>query len=215
MKEDNEKLLVENKEPNVEKNDDTEFEEIFICYKLSCCCMTIYIILSIIFPFFIYLFLIREPYKQYARVDKKKKLLIIYHKGIIPCCCKFDEHCYKFDDIKYIELKGSSQDYKKSSTEKLYSIDGTIYLENSIKEGKKKDSTQLCSIKRDTKEKYEELVSFFKKFKKHFETRDESLDYARKSDHVLDKNEISPTNDDIQDNLEIAPKTNENSQITS
>ena len=210
MKEDNEKLLVENKESNEEKNDDTEFEEIFICYKRSCCCMTIYIILSIIFPFFIYSFLIREPYKQYARVYKKKKLLIIYHKGIIPCCGRFDEKFYNFDNIRYIELRRSSQDYKKNSTEKLYSIDGTIYLVNPKE--KEKDYTQLCLIKKDTIEKYNELVSFFKKY---FETRDESSDYARKSDHVLDKNEISPTNEDIQDNLEIAPKTNENSQITS
>ena len=64
MKEDNEKLLVENKEPNVEKNDDTEFEEIFICYKLSCCCMTIYIILSIIKDWFVKSTLIFKKFKK-------------------------------------------------------------------------------------------------------------------------------------------------------
>ena len=74
---DDEKLVEKNKEPNVENNDDNEFDEIFICYKLSSCALTIYIILSIIFPFLFYYFLIREPYKRFAKVDKKKKILYI------------------------------------------------------------------------------------------------------------------------------------------
>ena len=66
-----EKLIETGKESNSGNTDDNEIDEIFICYKLSSCALTIYIIMSIIFPFLFYYFLIREPYKRYARVKEK------------------------------------------------------------------------------------------------------------------------------------------------
>ena len=202
---DDEKLLEKNKEPNVENNDDNEFDEIFICYKLSSCALTIYIILSIIFPFLFYYFLIREPYKRFAKVDKKKKILYIYDRGIIKCCCRFVAKIYKFDDIKQIKLTVyDSPEIKKNITEKLYIIDGYVC--------KIDGDFDLGIHKKITKEKYDELVSFFKKY---FDTSFQPLEYASKNDHTIEKNEINITNNEIQDNIENISKINESSQIPS
>ena len=65
------------------------------------------------------------------------------------------------------------------------------------------------------KEKYDELVSFFKKY---FVTESDPLEYVTKNDHIIEKSENSEnsiTYNDIQDNIENIPKLNGSSQIPS
>ena len=73
------------------------------------------------------------------------------------CCCIFDKKSYNFSDIKSAKIQVTSKDDPQVGFGKLYYIDGYIYSYND-------ECETLFSGLKYTNEKYNELVSFLKKY---------------------------------------------------
>ena len=162
--------------PKIE-NDTKDFDEIIIFYYFGWCCIIVCIICTVIFIFFpciIYCNLIRPAYKAVIAVDKKKKLLIIGNRGIIKCCCIFDQKYYFLNSIKNIKIEITYRDDPNIGFGKLYYINGYIYSYDDNCEALFKDINY-------TKEKYDYFVSFYKKY---FNNIEEPLENAKKDNNV-------------------------------
>ena len=183
-------------EPNQEEINDKD--EIRIIENISCCVLTIMIVFSIVFPFLFFVLFICQPLIRMIRIDKKKKTLIKGGKPIIYCCyCSFsNERIYDLNEVKNVKIIVTSRDDPLKGFGKIYIIEGYIYSNND-------ECECLFSNIKYTKEKYDEYVSFFKKY---VTTIEEPLEFE-KDDHNL-PNEIDITTGE-QNNIESKPSMNE------
>ena len=194
-------LVVTAIEPNEEEINDKD--EIRIIDNISCCEMTILIVFSIFPVFFIILF-ICQPLIRMIRIDKKKKTLIKGGKPIIYCCycCFSNERIYDLNEVKNVKILVTSRDDPLKGFSKIYFIEGYIYSNNDQCEC-------LFSNIKYTKEKYDEYVSFFKKY---IATIEEPLEFAKDGNIV--PNEIDITTGE-ENNIESKPSINESAPIPS
>ena len=109
------------------------------------------------------------PYKKMMQVDKKNKVLKVYDKALIPCCCDYFVKSYYFTTIKKIRIYVYSKPDPNIGFSKLYFINTEIYsfdLQN---------EDLFSNIKYD-KETFDRFVSFFKKY---FDTEVEPIEMAK------------------------------------
>ena len=174
-------------EPKIESNDNGT-DEIEMYSTLDCCTIVFWVILSIFFlwfPFVFYRVLIREGFRRVAVIDKKNKTLILGKRGIIKCCCScciFDRITYCLNEIKNVKIQVISIKEPKVGFGKLYFINGYIYSQND-------ECETLFSNIEYTDEKYNKLVSFFKKY---IHTIDEPLEMIKNgcNDVPIDSNDM-------------------------
>ena len=138
------------------------------------------------------------------RIDKKKKTLIKGGKPIIYCCncCFSSQRIYDLDEIKNVKIKVISQQDPLKGFGKIHLIECYIYSNND-------ESEILFSNIKYTKEKYDEFVTFFKKY---IPTIEEPLDFE-KNDYII-PNEIDIKTGE-QNNIESKPSINESAPIPS
>lgn len=146
-------------EPKIETNDDG-IDEIEIYSTLSCGYIISWIILTIMFlwcPCICYMLLKNSGCRNVAAIDKKSKTLILGKRGFVISCCLFQRKTYFLKEIKNVKIQVISKDDPKVGFGKLHFINGYIYSQ--------KDECQtLFSYIEYTDEKYNEFVSFFKKY---------------------------------------------------
>ena len=195
-------LVVTAIEPNEEEINDKD--EIRIIDNIYCCEMTIMIVFSIVCPIFFIILFICQPFIKMIRIDKKKKTLIKGGKPIIYCCncCFSKERIYDLNEVKNVKILVTSRDDPLKGFSKIYFIEGYIYSNNDQCEC-------LFSNIKYTKEKYDEYVSFFKKY---IATIEEPLEFAKDGNIV--PNEIDITTGE-ENNIESKPSINESAPIPS
>ena len=157
----NEKESLNNFENNLKSNE-KDTDEIIISYKYNCCEIFLPVLWIYFFlwcPYVFYESLIHDQHKKVIIIDKKKKLLILAHRGIISCCdcCVFKDKIYDLNEIKNVKIQVSSRDNPKVGFGKLYFINGYVYSTNN-------DCETLFSDIEYTNEKYNQFISFFKKY---------------------------------------------------
>ena len=189
-------------EPNEEEINDKD--EIRIIDNISCYEMTIMIVFSIVFPILFFIPFICQPRIKMIRIDKKKKTLIKGGKPIIYCCdcCFSSQRIYDLNEVKNVKILVTSRDDPLKGFSKIYFIEGYIYSNNDQCEC-------LFSNIKYTKEKYDEYVSFFKKY---IATIEEPLEFAKDGNIV--PNEIDITTGE-ENNIESKPSINESAPIPS
>ena len=195
-------LVVTAIEPNEEEINDKD--EIRIIENISCCVLTIMIVFSIVFPFLFFVLFICQPLIRMIRIDKKKKTLIKGGKPIIYCCycCFSNERIYDLNEVKNVKIIVTSRDDPLKGFGKIYIIEGYIYSNND-------ECECLFSNIKYTKEKYDEYVSFFKKY---IATIEEPLEFEKDGNIV--PNEIDITTGE-ENNIESKPSINESAPIPS
>ena len=176
-------------------------EEIIISYNFGWCPIILFIFISIIFlwcPVPFYILLIRQPYMNLIIIDKKKKTLTIGTKGVIHCsaCCFFVEKVYDLNEVKNVKVQVTYKDDPKKGFGKLYYIESHIYSNNN-------ECECLFSNIDYSKEKYDEYISFFKKY---IITEEEPIECAKKSIILPNEDEIKT---EEQNDIEIKPSINE------
>ena len=127
-------------------------------------------------------------YKKMMRVDKKNKVLKVYDKALIPCCCDYFVKSYYFTTIKKIRIYVYSKPDPKIGFSKLYFINCEIYSIDGQKE-------YLFSRVKYDKELFDRYVSFFKKY---FDTEVEPIEMAKDMtafDILIMNNPISNSNE--------------------
>ena len=187
-------------EPNEEEINDKD--EIRIIDNISCCEKAIMIVFSIVCPIFFIIFFICQPFIRMIRIDKKKKTLIKGSKPIIYCCdcCFSSERIYDLNEVKNVKIIVTSRDDPLKGFSKIYFIEGYIYSNNDQCEC-------LFSNIKYTKEKYDEYVSFFKKY---IATIEEPLEFAKDGNIVPNEIDITTGEDN---NIESKPSINESAAM--
>ena len=199
-------FVVNTIEPNNKENNDKD--EMIISYFFGSCLLVLFIFISIItifFPVNFILLLIRQPYISILRIDKKKKTLTRGNKGVIHCssCCFFNQRVYDLDEIKNVKIKVISQQDPLKGFGKIHLIECYIYSNND-------ESEILFSNIKYTKEKYDEFVTFFKKY---IPTIEEPLDFEKnKNNDYIIPNEIDIKTGE-QNNIESKPSINESAAM--
>ena len=199
-------FVVNTIEPNNKENNDKD--EMIISYFFGSCLLVLFIFISIIgifFPVNFILLLIRQPYISILRIDKKKKTLTRGNKGVIHCsaCCFFNQRVYDLDEIKNVKIKVISQQDPLKGFGKIHFIECYIYSNND-------ESEILFSYIKYTKEKYDEFVTFFKKY---IPTIEEPLDFEKnKNNDYIIPNEIDIKTGE-QNNIESKPSINESAAM--
>ena len=206
---DNENLITNTSESNDEKINNISKNEITISYFYGPCDIASNIILTIICPIFFYKFLFQKSYKQVIRVDKKKKILIIGRKGIADCCSccvsYFDQ--YDLNGIKNVKFK--IQEINVSKKKFSVNIDKAYYITCYVYSIRGESSQFFYNT--FTKEKYDELVLFFKQFTEVSEEIVKTLNDLKTGNDIPSKNEI--TTNDEQNNIESKPSFNDAAPI--
>ena len=187
-------------EPNEEEINDKD--EIRIIDNISCCEITIMIVFSIVCPILFFIYFICQPLIRMIRIDKKKKTLIKGGKPIIYCsdCCFSSQRIYDLNEVKNVKILVTSRDDPLKGFSKIYFIEGYIYSNNDQCEC-------LFSNIKYTKEKYDEYVSFFKKY---IATIEEPLEFEKDGNIV--PNEIDITTGE-ENNIESKPSINESAAM--
>jgi hypothetical protein len=199
-------FVVNTIEPNNKENNDKD--EMIISYFFGSCLLVLFIFISIIgifFPVNFILLLIRQPYISILKIDKKKKTLTRGNKGVIHCssCCFFNQRVYDLDEIKNVKIKVISQQDPLKGFGKIHLIECYIYSNND-------ESEILFSNIKYTKEKYDEFVTFFKKY---IPTIEEPLDFEKnKNNDYIIPNEIDIKTGE-QNNIESKPSINESAAM--
>ena len=223
----NENLTTNIPEPNIEKINNIIIDEITIHYLIDSCQFVVHIIITILFPLFFYIFMIHDPYRQIIRVNKKKKLLIMGTKGMADCCSCCVKSCVQCDlnGIKNVKLKlkevnASNVYFRVDNADKIYLIDCDIY-------SLRGQSLKFCFNVKIEKEKYDEIVLFFKQFTEVIEEKEQYPNIASTyksilkekvpsenapsenapSENVPSENEITTKGE--QNNIESKPSFNE------
>ena len=181
-------------EPIIESNENGT-DEIVIKYLQDCfftCMLYLFMVFFIWNPFFIYCFLIDIGYKMVAVIDKKSKTLIIGERGLFGCsfCCIRNKKTYALNGIKNVKIQVIAKDDPNVGFGKLYFINGYIYSQRD-------ECETLFSDIEYTNEKYNNYVSFFKKY---IHTVEEPLEMIKSEYNMVPKD-----NDDYPSN----PETNE------
>ena len=203
-----ENFITNSSEPNGDKINNINQNEITILYLYDNCQAVMYIILTIlIFPLFFFKFLILTPYKQVIRVDKKKKVLFLGTKGMGDCCSCCISYALQYDleGIKNVKLKikevnGAFKKIFSVSSDKVYFIECEVYSLSG-------ESSRLFKNIRYKKDKYNELVLFFKQFTEVIEEKVQPLNNIKTDNDIPSENEI--TTRDEQNNIESKPSFNE------
>ena len=181
-------------EPIIESNENGT-DEIVIKYLHDCffnCMLYLFMVFFIWNPLFIYFFLIDDRYKMVAVIDKKSKTLIIGTRGFFGCsfCCIRNKKTYVLNGIKNVKIQVIAKNDPNVGFGKLYFINGYIYSQRDEYE-------TLFSDIEYTNEKYNNYVSFFKKY---IHTVEEPLEMIKSELNMVPKD-----NDDYRSN----PETNE------
>ena len=122
----NDKILLNNNISNNNQQNIIAREEIDVNKLFGCCLVALFIIISIIFPFNIFILLTVAPYKRKIVIDEVRKTLVIFMQGIIGCC-PTGERLYNFNQIQKIRLFITSKPDPKVGFNKLYFINCEIY----------------------------------------------------------------------------------------
>ena len=196
-----ENILVNTKEPNTEEIKDID-EIIIRDDKFTCCDIIMYIVFLIIFPIFFPFLLFVPSTIIIIKLDKKKKILTKGYKPIIQCCscCSQIRRIFDLNDVKNVKIQVTSENDPIKGFSKIYFIEGYIYSNND-------ESECLFSNIKYTKEKYDEYVSFFKKY---ITTIEEPLEIEQNGNII--PYEIDITTGE-QNNIESKPSINESAPI--
>ena len=190
----NGKYLLNIYEPKIESNESST-DKLVIRDYLGCCMTFVISLFGILFmanPIIFYYCLFRVAHKQIIVIDKKSKTLIIGDRGIFGCCscCIFKKKTYFLNGIKNVKIQVISKDNPNVGFDKLYFINGYIYSQ-------KDECETLFTDIEYTNEKYNNFVSFFKKY---IHTIEEPLEMI-KNEFIM----VPKDNDDYPSN----PETNE------
>ena len=181
-------------EPKIESNE-SGTDKLVIRDYLGCCLTVVFAFLFVIFiwnPIVLYCFFFYMEHKQIVIIEKKSKTLIIGDRGMFVCCscCYKNKRTYFLNGVKNVKIQVIAKDDPNIGFGKLYFINGYIYSQNNECETLFKDVEY-------TNEKYNNFVSFFKKY---IHTIEEPLEMIKNEVNIIPKD-----NDDYPSK----PETNE------
>ena len=142
-----------------EAKNNNDVDELIILYYFKCCSgkiifLTILLLIVIYFPFIFFILYCGRPYKNVIIVDRKKKVLILCDKGMIPCC-KLNSKTFNIYDIKKIVI----YDVAMLRSLKIRRID--CYIISTM------DEKTILFSKAYNEQMVNDILTFFRK---HFET---------------------------------------------
>ena len=144
---------------------------VYCCIQFNRCPDLFFLIVGLIIPvFFIHIY-VCFPSKTQIEIDEDRKVLSIYNRGIVQCCCRFGEKTFNLKNIKKIRLYTTWRHDPKVGFNKLYYMNCDIISLN--------DESEILfeNFEYDEK-KYAEFATYFKK---HLKIEVESLETAKQA----------------------------------